>query len=261
MASKIQKSTVQKNKKTSRNSRRTEEQQQSESHLPTMRPFQALKPFSIVGIDEDSSIEQIAQVIPQCDEATKFSIYTEKDPFSGFVISISIEIIQSNENESVMIIMAPERLPRKYSHLYMIIRTMLRSIFCSNKKIMIWDYHTAEDLLQFFYHNYLGWSSLGSINYISVSSEFKKWFKTKFPSRINDLPPIIPHYNRAYCNCYRLSYTHKNHRWYLHAALRYVTGEYIVPNNGCHNLFYQRIQPAILSCMAITKLSLIFELN
>lgn len=211
--------------------------------LPTMCHFQTLKPYSIIFIDENTCIQQISHLIPVCDEATDFSIYSEKDSYSALVISISIEIIQSKTNESMVIILMPERLPRIYSSVYMIIRTFLRSIFSQNKKIRIWDYHTGEDLIQFFHHKYLEWTCLTSINYIPVISQFKQWYKRNF-----QCPPNLLH-SRS------ISLHKRDHRWHLHVALRLVTGEYIFPNSR------ERMQPAILSCMAITKLSFIFELN
>lgn len=56
----------------------------------------------------------------------------------------------------------------------------------------------------------------------------------------------IPRHDQDYSTCYYVLYTHKNHRWYLHTVLRFVTGEY---------------KPVIFSCMALTKLSLIFTFN
>ncbi|CAF1545288.1 unnamed protein product, partial [Rotaria sordida] len=235
--------------------------QEIDFNTPVLRPFQPLKHYRIAPIHRLISTEYLLYLIAQIDKTKTFSIYTERCDELNTVISIQIELVQTEQKESMVLYFELLHLPDPNTFLFVLIRALINIIFHTSKRILVWSQANKEDLQILVLYAYLSKSTLDETYIIVLQGPFKQWYIKTFKHHKNCNVPSFDLQDASCCICPYRPYKNFNDQWTLEKAIQYVFQEFIYPPNG-NPIVYQQINIShVYCCLAITKLLMVVELD
>ncbi|CAF1508836.1 unnamed protein product [Adineta steineri] len=233
-----------------------ESQLPDEAYWLCSHPFQPTKPFEIYVIDQHANIRDIMTLIQRVQQTRTFSIIIEHRYRVVKDTTIKIELIQVEQLKSIVLIFRVIDLFIENEELLSIMHVLLRSIFQPRNKFYTWN-NNINDLCALVFTGYLAETIVKQIILIPLQYHFKEWYNRTFIHNENcNVPPSSQADNNdhSYCSCAHRPYKKNTAKWTITNALKYVFNENstLVPSKNNHTA---------LSCLAITKLNMILELN
>ncbi|CAF1348840.1 unnamed protein product [Rotaria sordida] len=236
---------------------------QPQHHFNTLalHRFQSLKPYEICAIHRFTLISHLQLLIQQCDKVTTFSIHTTRANEDGTVRTIQIELIQPEESKSIVLLFEITHLSSSNTTLFMEIQKLLNTIFRQSKRFFIWSNKNRKDLDVFTHDQYLPNKIFEILNIIELQEPFKQWYIRTFKHDKNCSVPSFYKTDAICCTCPHRPYKNINDKWSLEKAINYVFNEFICESNENDRNDLRDIDHSVCYCLAITKLSMIIELD
>ncbi|CAF1429868.1 unnamed protein product [Rotaria sordida] len=239
-----------------------DQSQQEQQHKFTVmitRPFQPLKPYRICPIHHLSCVNDILNLITQANRTMVFSIDTKTSFELRRVTFIKIELIQTGQPESFVLVFEVLFLPYQNTQLFSMIQALLKLIFVPSKKFFTWDNKTKNDLQVLVFNKYLSKKTLDDIHIIELQQPFKQWYNRTFKHAENCSVPSFFKDDTLYCICPYRPYKNINDKWSLDNAIKYVFNEFLGQANRNYMSYLYNVIYSVQCCLAITKLSMIVE--
>lgn len=200
--------------------------------------FKPLKTCINYTLNAFTKLENATLLMDAAKLTKTFSIYTRRELYTDQVSLIIIEFLQIDQIESIVLTFDLLHLPHKNSTAFTIFKSILLYIFDSDKRCFIWNDEQKQNLYAFVECDLVADLILGSIHIIKLEQAFKDWYYRTF-------------HNNQY----------RDENWPLLKALQRVFNEFIPIVNESLIHIPQGIQFSILSCMVLTKFSMVLELN
>ncbi|CAF4272728.1 unnamed protein product, partial [Adineta steineri] len=240
-----------------------ESQLLDETYWLCSHPFQPTKPFEIYVINRQTKICDIMPLIQRVQETTTFSMIIEHHHGNMKNTTIKIELLQVEQLQSLVLIFRVIHLSTKTKELFSMIQILLRSIFQPRNKLYTWN-NDIIDVCALVFTGYLTKTRVKKINLIPLQDHFKEWYNRTFIHNENcNVPPgsQADNNDHSYCSCAHRPYKKNTAKWTITNALKYVFNENFNISNETSSLVSSKNNHTALSCLAITKLSMILELN
>ncbi|CAF4407035.1 unnamed protein product [Rotaria sp. Silwood2] len=226
-----------------------------------LHQFQSVKSYEICSIHRLTLISHVSSLIRETDRTTTFSIHTTRANDDGTVSTIQIELIQAAETKSTVLLFELPHLPASNTPLFKEIQKLLNTIFHQSKKFVIWSNKNRKDLDAFTLYEFLPKKIFEVSNIIELQESFKQWYNQTFK---HDKHCSVPSYYKTdavCCTCPYRPYKNMNDKWSLEKAINCVFNEFIVQSNQNNRNYLRDIHHSVCYCLAITKLSMIIELD
>ncbi|CAF1034015.1 unnamed protein product [Rotaria magnacalcarata] len=226
-----------------------------------LHPFQPSKSYCFYKMNCLTSAHLIIYLIGVAKKTTRFSIYIERSREQGQVNLIAIELIRIDQLESTILLFELSLQPEQATPLFYLIQLLLMYIFHPKKKCCIWNNDHWKSLQAFVHCAYLTEEILERINVLELQNHFKIWYNKRFKHHKNCYVSRWYEEDSSFCTCPYRPYKHVNEKWTIYTAMIYIFNESIDEFHDTHIDTQQDIKNSIVNCLAITKLSMIIELN
>lgn len=214
-------------------------------NLPNFKP---LKPHTLLFIHALQPIFVLNELLIQAERTKLFTILPKLNNSNANQLFLLVEFIQ--DTQSILVLIEYNHDLDRNTQYYQQLNTFFSILFDSSKKIQTWGNCTEQLAIgaEFYFFTY---GDLMKIQLIDIQKDFKKWYNTTFPHRIECSQYLK--YNtddNRLCSCSYRPYKSKSAQWSLSQALLYTFGENL-------NVSVFNIQ----KCLAITKLAQIVHEN
>lgn len=226
-----------------------------------LRPFQLSKSYCFYKMNRLTSIHLIIYLTEVVKKTTRFSIYIERSSEEEPVNSVAIELIRIDQLESTILLFELSLLPEQTTPLFYLIQLLLMNIFHPMKKCFIWNHDHWKSLQAFVHYAYLTKEMLERMNVIELQNYLKTWYNKRFKHHKHCYVSRWHEDDSPFCTCLYRPYKNVNDKWTISTAMIYIFNESIDEFHDNHIHVQQDVKYSVINCLAITKLSMIIELN